>query len=151
MFKKLWRKFRKLVGMGQFSSVADLASHYNNNIEGFAYWLEQNVIYTPDMKPQDHWQPAEVTIKRRKGDCEDNALVALAVLKIWGWPACVICMWPKEGVGHAICVFRRPGYNSYSCLDNGILRDLKCHNISDVLFELKPEWARMEIVRSHNG
>jgi predicted transglutaminase-like cysteine proteinase len=52
-------------------------------IEQINYWVYRNVAYKPDNI--DEWSPAEVTLQRRYGDCEDLALLKRALLLAQGY------------------------------------------------------------------
>ena len=62
-------------------------------------WLWANVKYTPDKTLEDDWQKAERTFERRKGDCEDWAILA-AHLLTRRYKMYYLCMYTL-GSGHA--------------------------------------------------
>lgn len=47
-------------------------------------WISKNLTYRTDRTAADEWKDAPVTLKDGVGDCEDLALVALEVMRIWG-------------------------------------------------------------------
>lgn len=62
-------------------------------------WLYNNIKYRSDKDPQDHWQPAERTFKRKAGDCEDWAIFANECLKD-KYNGRFLCMYDASS-GHA--------------------------------------------------
>lgn len=69
-------------------------------------WLFYHVKYTKDtpVKDGDEWQPAPVTFRRKKGDCEDYVLFALECLK--DRYDCEILTMYKKGEGHATLLIK---------------------------------------------
>jgi len=70
-------------------------------------WLWANIKYTSDKAPQDHWQPAERTFDRKRGDCEDWAIFANECLKD-KYNGFFLCMYDKDS-GHASYVIKKEG------------------------------------------
>jgi hypothetical protein len=68
-------------------------------------WVDKNVTYTPDK--DDYWQKANETLKRRKGDCEDYAILLCTLLRAYEVPAkdvYVAIGRNSEGKGHAYLI-----------------------------------------------
>jgi len=61
-------------------------------------WIFANITYTSDKDPEDDWQSAQRTFKRRKGDCEDWAIFACECLKK-KYDCVYLCMYNKDS-GH---------------------------------------------------
>lgn len=94
-----------------------------NNFDGLAKWIHTNLPYKTDRVKADEWKDPIKTICDGTGDCEDLALVALAVLKLWGIQENYLLGVSKNGrnLGHVVCIFRiRPelGWMYYSNDDN---------------------------------
>jgi hypothetical protein len=75
-------------------------------------WLFANIKYTSDKVPQDHWQPAERTFKRKRGDCEDWAIFSNECLKD-KYDGYFLCMYTNE-IGHASYVIKKSGKKKIS-------------------------------------
>ena len=84
--------------------------------EALACWLSNNFRY--ELKLTDAWQTPEETIKLKKGDCDDFALLAQAVLKGLGIKSdVVIIKFRGLNVLHAICIWKEET-GSYSFISN---------------------------------
>lgn len=75
-------------------------------------WLWANIKYTSDKNPADHWQPAERTFDRKRGDCEDWAILANECLKD-KYDGYFLCMYNKSS-GHATYVIKKEGEKKVS-------------------------------------
>ena len=68
-------------------------------------WVDKNVTYIPDK--DDYWQKSNETLKRRKGDCEDYAILLCTLLRAYEVPAkdvYVAIGRNSEGKGHAYLI-----------------------------------------------
>lgn len=64
-------------------------------------WVFSNIAYQAERG--DHWQTPSATLKRRTGDCEDMALLLLALLQAHGVPASALTFAVEPGlVDHAV-------------------------------------------------
>lgn len=71
-----------------------------SNLVELERWLNRHIIYRPD-RAGEEWKPVEQTLKDRRGDCEDGALLVSEVMKEWGIEHHLMCGWPVKGQGHA--------------------------------------------------
>jgi hypothetical protein len=55
---------------------------------------------------EDRWQSPEEFAARRRGDCEDYALLARELLRRNGVEADVLSLFGDDGYAHTVCVFR---------------------------------------------
>jgi hypothetical protein len=97
----------------KIKTVQELADRIGNgNFEKLGYWLEQHIWYQPDQKHSDEWKPAIQTLTDRAGDCEDFAVLAYSVLKLWGVKDMkIISVHPFSGdqIGHVILAVKDKG------------------------------------------
>jgi hypothetical protein len=76
-----------------------------NSPENLAGWLAKNFRY--ELKLTDAWQTPQETVSLKKGDCDDFALLAQAVLKKLGIKSdVVIIKFRGLNVLHAICIWK---------------------------------------------
>jgi predicted transglutaminase-like cysteine proteinase len=85
-------------------------------------WVKKNVIYTPDKDAYnygEYWAYAYQTLKRKKGDCEDGAILLANILIRSGVPyyRVRVCAGTVAGGGHAYCVYCRETDNEWVVLD----------------------------------
>ena len=88
-----------------------------NSLDAYIKWLEENVKYQED-EDGDVWLNEEKMLDKKKGDCEDYALLNIAFLRVFGYKPKLVIIKTSYG-GHAICVFEENGY--YSWIDNNKL------------------------------
>lgn len=120
------------------SSVMDLVKYYGaDDITSISNWISDNIWYYKDWIKADEWQPADVTMKRRKGDCEDFAVLYSMVFTILGWDHRIYCGYPNRGVGHAICVAEMPN-GSYCYTSNDEFESSYKTNWQDVVKDAMP-------------
>lgn len=87
--------------------VEQLAHHYTTP-EALAAFLRQAITFRYDRAlfgVEDYWQSPEELLIRRRGDCEDYALLAQAVLRVNGIRAEVLSVFGAGGYAHTVCVF----------------------------------------------
>ena len=101
---------------------------YENKIqslEDYAQWVQKNISYKKEFGT-DIWQDPINFLSKRKGDCEDYALLNMEVLKVVGYqPQFIALMGQKKS--HAICVFELNG--EYYYFDNAVLKKTNTNNI----------------------
>lgn len=74
-----------------------------------AWWLWFKIEYTSDIelyKKSDYHAPPEMTLEKRKGDCEDVAWVAYATLRELRYNDVHLISLHTHEYGHMICVYR---------------------------------------------
>jgi len=89
-------------------TIQQLASQLDS-IEDAYYWVAQNIFYVPDssLGSSEVWLYPSQTIQRKKGDCEDFAILLCSLIRAKGTPAeevrVVAGLVPSDGelVGHA--------------------------------------------------
>lgn len=78
-------------------------------VEDCYYWVAQNIKYVPDysLGSAEYWLYPSQTIQRKRGDCEDFAILLCSLIRAKGTPAeevrVVAGLVPSDGelVGHA--------------------------------------------------
>lgn len=98
-----WWYFYGQFVIGKPKTLAALKKRISTPWEMQAY-LYNVITYKSDKAPEDHWQPAQRTIDRSAGDCEDWAILANDVLgsnyKCW-----FLCMYTMSS-GHATLLIK---------------------------------------------
>ena len=94
-----------------------------NSLEDYSSWLQNNIHYEKAGGTEDWSKPAEI-IERKKGDCDDFAVLTSAVARVMGYQPRFIALIRKakgtdETIAHAVCVFQHNG--NYVWFDNGKL------------------------------
>jgi hypothetical protein len=87
-------------------------------------WVRKNIIYTPDdssstYKKSEYWAYPYQTLRHKKGDCEDGAIVIANIMVKSGIPyyRVRICAGSVNGGGHAYCVYCRETDNEWVVMD----------------------------------
>ena len=110
-------------------------------------WLWANMKYVEDKKMDDSWQTAEKTFSRRRGDCEDWAVMANACLR-YKYKGQFLCMYTADS-GHATYLIET-GDKSYTSL--GTFGMMKHHgDIGDIIKDWKGyrSWTHY-VIRDEN-
>ena len=98
------------------------------SLEDYARWLKDNITYKTD-GPKDSWSPAEETLIRKSGDCEDYAFLNIAALKVLGFKPQIFILSGKDGY-HAICAFQKDGH--FAWFDNSRLKETQATSILEL-------------------
>ena len=97
------------------------------NYDALCTWIHTHLRYREDRTKADEWKDPPVTLQDRAGDCEDLALVALDVLKLWDVKdAFLLGVAPvSRNGGHVVCFFRDTPLSNwrYFSNDDPSLRD----------------------------
>ena len=99
--------------------------------EKIGWWEESHIWYTAD--PKDIWQSPEETLRLKKGDCEDFAILAQYYLKQIGMESQIVVFTmhiDDKCKGHGICVFKENG--KYNYIGTEGYKDLQCNTIREV-------------------
>lgn len=99
--------FLALLGVSvaaQSLSLADIALRVKTP-EALAGWLSSDFLY--ELALADGWRPPEETIKLKKGDCDDFAILARAVLEELGIKSDIVVLkFRGLSIVHAICLWK---------------------------------------------
>lgn len=82
-------------------------------------WVARNITYTADINPDEFWQFAFETFARRKGDCEDGAILIANMMLMSGVPYWRIRLnaGSVQGGGHAYVTYLAEKDNKWYILD----------------------------------
>jgi hypothetical protein len=91
------------------NTAVQLVAGQLGSVEECYYWVAQNIKYVPDysLGAAEYWLYPSQTIQRKKGDCEDFAILLCSLIRAKGTPAeearVVAGLVPSDGefVGHA--------------------------------------------------
>ena len=109
--------------------------------EQLALFLHKNVFFQEDVRLfglADYWQDPEEFLDRRKGDCEDYALLAQAVLLHQGQEAFVFSLYGEQGYAHTVCVFVEKG--CYNVINQDRVIRYHAKSLEDLATYLYPQW-----------
>lgn len=128
-------------------NIAIQASVINSPVK-LAQWFNQEFTYETEMP--DYWQSASETIDRKKGDCEDFAILAQSMLKKMGVKS-EIAIVKFEGISqeHAICLFKKGNY--YSFISNQQLIETGATTIRDAMNEQYPDWESVTFAKANKS
>lgn len=103
-----------------------------------AGWLSRDFQYVFEVA--DGWQPAEETIDRGAGDCEDFAVLAQEVLKRLGIPSDIIIVkFQGLNISHALCLWQEKD-GSYSFISNQEICRTQKKTIEEAIAKFYPDW-----------
>lgn len=125
-----------------------------NTPRAVARFMKEEFIFTEDPKPfgrEDYWQAPEEFLVRRKGDCEDYALLTQALLERLGFEAFVFSLYGERGYAHTVTVFKEKG--RYHLINQDRLIRLNAKTLEEVASRIYPYWTWGAVVaqRGHQG
>ncbi|MBI3332828.1 MAG: transglutaminase domain-containing protein [Candidatus Omnitrophica bacterium] len=109
--------------------------------EQLARFLQAKISFQDDARQfgrPDYWQDPEELLTRGKGDCEDYALLAQAVLSRQGIEAFVFSLYGEGGYAHTVCVFEEDG--GYNVINEDRLIRYRARSLQELATELYPRW-----------
>ncbi len=109
--------------------------------ERVAQFLRERVVFRDDVRLfglSDYWQDPQDFLSRGRGDCEDYALLAQAVLSRQGMEAFVFSLYGEEGYAHTVCVFIEGG--RYNVINQDRLLRYRANSLEEVAGLLCPRW-----------
>jgi|GEM_PF-1401433 len=104
------------------------------------YYLEDSILFNQE----EYWQSPEEMAVRKKGDCEDYAIFAQALLQRWGYQTFLFSVY-WNGNAHTVAVFEKDGRWGIFNLDK--LSYLKGSSISDLANTVHRHWDFAGIMR----
>ncbi|MBM3250347.1 MAG: transglutaminase domain-containing protein [Candidatus Omnitrophica bacterium] len=106
-----------------------------------AGWLSRDFEYIFQLG--DGWQPAEETINKGTGDCEDFAVLAQEVLKRLGIRSDIVIVKLKGlNIAHAICLWQEED-GSYSFISNQEICRTQKKSPQEAVAKFYPDWERL--------
>lgn len=129
-------------------SVTSTVFPYNSNglpgsiksPEELANWLHNEFTY--ELKFPDYKQTLDETLKKRRGDCEDFALLSHMILNDLGIKnEVIIIKYRQMNIMHAVCIFKYG--NKYSFMSNREMVRTNGLSINDAITETFPDWDKL--------
>lgn len=114
--------------------------------ETLAKFMWKNFVYESDRRNKgkdEYWQSPEEFLSSQKGDCEDFALFARAILQMKGYKAFLVNVYGTR-FAHTICVFEEAG--KFNVIDGTDVRRYEAENLNQLLTEVYPHWKSGAIV-----
>ena len=115
--------------------------------EALAKFMKQNFSYVSDRRlfgQDEYWQSPEEMLQRRRGDCEDYALFAQAVLGRNGHQAFILSVyWDRDA--HTVAIFEKDG--KWGIFDVDQLRYKKANSIADLSNTTRQNWSYVGLMR----
>lgn len=104
-------------------------------------WLSGEFDYRLEMP--DSWQTPQETIRSKKGDCEDFAVLVSAVLSRLGISSDIIILKFKDlGTSHAICAWKADD-GTYAFTSNKTLHRTGQYALTDAISKYYPDWEKI--------
>ncbi len=99
----------------------------------------------------DYWQSPSETLRMGKGDCEDYALLAEALLRRQKIPAWVFSVYGPGGYAHTVCAFKENG--RYNAINIDQLISYQAESLEELAGKIHPrwEWAAVAQRAGHRG
>lgn len=122
------------------TSVAELSGVAKNPVQ-LSSWMTQNLKYVLEM-PHER-QTAQATLDLERGQCEDFAILAQAVLKRMGIQSQVVIIKYKGlSVMHAVAIYKETS-GTYSFFSNQELVRTNATTIEGAISKMYPDWERL--------
>lgn len=135
-------------------SLAGLASELKTP-DTIAKYMWRHFMFEKDQRQfgtEEYWQRPEEFLQTGKGDCEDFALFAQAMLKRNGISSFLLNIYGDRG-GHTVCVFEENG--TYNVIDGFNVKRLKARSLQEAAGKINPFWKSGAVVSiapgSHEG
>ena len=115
--------------------------------EALVKFMKQNFTYVTDHQlfgQDEYWQSAEEMLERRRGDCEDYALFAEAILSRNEYQVFILSVyWDNDA--HTVAVFEQDGRWGILNLDQ--LRYTKASSIAELSNTVRQNWSYAGLMR----
>ena len=126
-------------------SLAGLSSELTTP-DQIAKYMWRHFLFEQDQRQfgkEDYWQTPEEFLQRGKGDCEDFASFAAALLKRNGVNTFILNVY-GNGFGHTVVVFEEKG--TYQVIDGTDIIRHKAGSLKELLEKIYPFWKTGAIV-----
>lgn len=133
-------------GSESLSSLDILASELKTP-EALERFMNKNFIYLEDrvlFRQEEYWQTPEEMLQRKRGDCEDFAAFAEAILKRNGYKVFLFSAFWDENA-HTVAVFESRG--RWRIFDIDRLRSMKGNSVRDLGNDIHRAWSFLGIMR----
>ena len=142
MNQKYIDEIKKLAAEG--ATLKPITSHASPEL--IASYLWHHFEYETDQRNfgrEEYWQSAKEFVASRKGDCEDFALFASAVLRINGIKSFLFNVYSDRS-SHTVTVFEDEG--KFSVIDGTKVRRFRAETFEALLMKMNPFWKEGAIV-----
>ncbi len=134
-------------------TLQEIAS-YHRGPEQVALFLRKKIVLISDRQlfgRDDYWQSPSETLRNGKGDCEDYALLAEALLLRQKIPAFVFSVYGSGGDAHTVCAFKENG--RYNVINVDQLISYQAGSLEELAGKIHPrwEWAAVAKRAGHRG
>lgn len=110
--------------------------------EALASYLKQEFTFQEDpslFNKPDYWQEPEEFLNRKKGDCEDYAILAKTILEQQGKEAFLFSLYGGSGYAHTVCVF--VDETGYSVINQDRVIHTQAGSLETLAGLLCPTWV----------
>lgn len=138
-----WLMCGASVAAASDSLVLDQLAHQYTTPDAIASFLTSGFAFDSDealFGEADHWQQPVEFLDRRKGDCEDYAMLARELLRRNWIKAEVFSIYGAEGFAHTVCIFL-DSHGLYNVIDQGTLLVVEAETLQEVASALCPNWT----------
>ena len=107
-----------------------------------AAFLHREFTFTRDealFGEVEHWQSPEEFLRRQRGDCEDFALLATALLRRAGYEAHVFSLIGEGGYAHTVCIFKDAD-GRYNVINQDKIRYYRAASLEAIATQLYAGW-----------
>jgi len=111
-------------------------------------WLSGEFSYRLEMP--DSWQSPQETVRTKKGDCEDFAVLVSAFLSRHGISNDILILKFKDlRTSHAICAWKTPG-GTYNFTSNKRMHSTGRSELTDAIAKFYPDWEKITFTTRKN-
>lgn len=131
---------------GRALSFQDLASQLHSP-EEIAHFMWKHFVFEKDQRlfgEEEYWQSPEEFFENRKGDCEDFALFAQAILKTKGVTSFLMNIYGSQ-FAHTVLVFKEDG--KYNVVDGTKVKRYEAEGLRELADKIHPKWDKSAIVK----
>jgi hypothetical protein len=113
---KKWLSDAFLASYDEINTTANLigqGSTHDETMIRILKWVENNITYVGDMNNwsmSEHWNTPKETLDLKEGDCEDGAVLMMALALKLGIPEGRLLLWTGDALGGGHCsLLYKPG------------------------------------------
>ncbi len=128
-------------------SLSFLASELQTP-EKIAKYMWKHFLFEQDQRQfgqEEYWQTPEEFLQTQKGDCEDFAVFATALLRLNGVNAFTLNIY-GDGFAHTVAVFEENGL--YHVIDGTDVVRYEAPTLQELLTKIHPFWKKGAVVKA---
>lgn len=110
-------------------------------------YLWKNFLFEKDERlfgTEDYWQSPEEFLQNGKGDCEDFAQFAYALLKQQGVSAFLLNIY-GDRFSHTVCMFKKDG--KYQAIDSQDFKLYEAADLKGLIGQINSRWEKAALVQ----